>query len=173
MQPLILLLKEFVDVISRTLISLLTAAAIGGTVLAAPAQAAPAGSSLGDLVQKDEVEGPLTQDSYRVLAGVPATITPLKTTLPTGTTLSLEEGAELDRLIALGWSITINDNVLNVTPSNNAEGYCAIPAVVNHPDGSDESVDIVMYVDFPLDLGFLGSAVSALMPNAGPQGWLC
>ncbi|MCS5478095.1 hypothetical protein NYP18_00305 [Corynebacterium sp. YIM 101645] len=159
--------------LSRTLISLFTAAAVGGGVLAAPAQAAPTGSSLGDLVQKNGVEGPLTQNRYRVLAGIPATITPLKTTLPAGTTLSLQEGAELDGLIARGWSITINDNVMAVTPSINAEGYCAIPAVVNHPDGSDESVDIVMYVDFPLDLGFLGSAFNSMSSQAGPQGWLC
>lgn len=159
--------------LAKKLFSIFVAASVGGGVLAAPAQAAPTGSSLVDRVEKKEVPGPLTEHRYHVYAGVPVTMAPLKPNLPAGTTLALEEGPELERLKRLGWSLALTDNVMAVTPSINAEGYCAVPAIITHPDGSDESVDIIMYVDFPLDIDFLGSAFGLLSSDAGPQGWLC
>lgn len=140
-------LKEFVDVLSRTLFSLLSAAAVGGGILSAPAQAAPAGSSIVNWVKKEEIPGPFTQSSYHVFPNIPETFAPLKRNLPSSTTLT-----------ALG----------------RAEGYCAVPAIVNHPDGSHEAVDIIIYVDYMIDTGFLGSVATTLTSSfPRPAGGTC
>jgi hypothetical protein len=173
-RPLIFPLKEFVDVLSRTLVSLLTAAALGGTLLAAPAQAAPTGSSLVDRAQKEEVSGLFTQRDYHIFPKVPETIAPLKPTLPAGTTLTLDEGAELDRIRGYGWSIAVSDNIMTVTAPGRAEGYCAVPVIVTHPDGSDEATDVIMYVDYMIDTGFLGSVLRTLTSSSPrPSGGDC
>lgn len=136
--------------LSRTLISLFTAAVLGGGVLAAPAQAAPVNAAQAE--PKKENPGPFAWGSHYILAGTTETFAPLKADLPAGTTLTLDEGAELEGLRNDGWSISVTDNIMTVTAPRHAERRYEIPVIVSYPDGTHEAT-VVVDVDYLVDTG--------------------
>ena len=139
--------------LSRTLTSLFTAAAVGGGILAAPAQAVPAPLTQGEA--REESPGPVAGRSYYILAGTTESFAPLRADLPAGTILSLDEGAELEALRSDGWSIIVADNVMTVTAPRHAEYRYEIPVLVSYPDGTREAAVVVMDVDYLVETSLI------------------
>jgi hypothetical protein len=158
------------DVFSRTLISLLTAAAVGGGALAAPTQAAPAADLTQQLAGQSE---PTQTDAEKysvsygifVMHGETATGTPLEDDLPAGTVVTLEEGAALASFRSHGWIISMTDNTLSVTPPETIDGRFEIPLLVTYPDQSTEAAIARISVDYYVDIpDWIMSSVQVLAP---------
>lgn len=144
---------------ARKLFSLLTAAAVGGTALVAPAISTPlahasetvTAQASPEIAGTDQTFDPM---NYYLLAGDTGTFDPLtfRTELPAGTTLTLDEGEALEALRADGWSLSATDSVLTVTAPRHAEGDYQIPVLVTYPDQSIQASWVEVFVDYLVDI---------------------
>lgn len=162
--------------LSRKLISLLTAVAVSGGLLAAPATAE---TTYQVVEQTDADKHPVTYNGIYVMHGETATSTPVEgTDLPAGTVVTLEEGAAVESLRAEGWDISLTDNVLSVTPPVTVDGNFEIPLLVTYPDASTETVTVKVGVDYYVDIPgwvmlsarLLGSSEPLWGPHFSPFG---
>lgn len=150
--------------LARKLFSVLAAAAVGGTALAAPTISAPLAAASETVAGQTSPQiadtQPFSCPSYYLLEGDTDTFTPLRDDLPAGTTLTLDEGAALEALRADGWSISVTDSVLSVIAPRNAEGNHQIPVIVTYPDQSTQAASVTIFVDYLVDIG-----LSSLIPD--------
>lgn len=152
--------------LSRKLISLLTAVAVSGGLLAAPATAE---TTYQVVEQTDADKHPVTYNGIYVMHGETATSTPVEgTDLPAGTVVTFADGAAVESLRAEGWDISLTDNVLSVTPPVTVDGNFEIPLLVTYPDASTETVTVKVGVDYYVNIPGWVLSTAALFASSEP-----
>src|SRR5699024_1294292 len=74
----------------------------------------------------------------------------------------------LDTFRSEGWSISIADNTLSVTPPATVDGSFEIPLLVTYPDNSTEPASARVGVDYYVDIPGWTLSAATLLASSEP-----